>query len=468
MQYRIIIYLLLMTLTISMNLLAQDGPRWRFPDSPTGNAAKAILTAIDSGDEATIGAFVDNHLAQDILTQVPREEIIGMLRSFHADFGKFEVPDVRKTDPHSVALTIATESGERMIISFKVSDQPPHRISDIGVDEAAAAKKNFTSIDELKQYLEKEAAANRFSGVVLLAKEGKPFFQQAYGMADKRFDVPNKVDTKFNIGSINKEFTALAIAQLAAAGKINLQDKISKYLPDFPKEKADKITVSHLMHHQSGLGHYWQAGQELGWRNLRTLQSLFEVAKDQELAFEPGTSQRYSNSGYVVLGAIIEAVSGQSYDDYVQEHIFQPAGMTHTVAYEADHVVKNLATGYTNQSPEGSAGEGYQYNNFFTHSIKGSPAGGGYSTAQDLLKYDIAKKSGRLLLKKPEGADRVSSNGGGLGIAGGSFGINAILESDWELGYTVVVLSNYDPPTGEELGLEIMTLLRDKQPMSSR
>lgn len=260
---------------------------------------------------------------------------------------------------------------------------------------------SFTNIRELDQHLEKQAAHNKFSGVVLIAKDGVPLFQKAYGLASKRFNVPNRTDTKFNIGSINKVFTGVAIMQLLEKGKLTLDASISKYLLDFPREVADKITIRHLLQHRSGMGHYWDNEKyKANWTRFRTVADYVGIVKDEPLNFEPGTSRQYSNSGYEVLGAIIERVSGQDYYDYIRENIYSPVGMTNTDSYEMDVPVENLAIGYTNLNPFGPKGEDYQRNNMFQHSIKGTPAGGGYSTAEDLLKFIIALDNNKLLSPK--------------------------------------------------------------------
>lgn len=329
----------------------------------------------------------------------------------------------------------------------------------------------FTNVEELERYLEKQTAHNKFSGVVLIAKDGVPLFQKAYGVASKRFKVPNKTDTKFNIGSINKVFTSVATMQLLEKGKLTLDDLINKYLPDFPREVADKITIRHLLQHRSGMGHYWDNEKyKANWSRLRTVDDYIDIIKDEPLHFEPGTNQQYSNSGYEVLGAIIEKVSGQNYYDYIRENIYKPAGMMNTDSYEMDIPVENLAIGYTNFNPIGPKGKGYQRNNIFLHSIKGTPAGGGYSTAEDLLKFVVVLYNHKLLspkytdimLKRYNDVETPGKGPQMVAFAGGAPGINAIMNMSFETRYTVIILSNYDPPTAQELGKSIMKMLTEK------
>ena len=166
--------------------------------------------------------------------------------------------------------------------------------------------------------LTRATAAGRFSGNVLIAKDGRPVFQRAYGLADRERRVANTLETRFNLGSMNKMMTAVAIAQLAAEGKLSFQDPVAKFIPDFPTPAAArKIRIEHLLTHTSGLGSYFSPR----WFQARpqTIADGLRVAReDTTLAFEPGTGSRYSNTGFLLLGAIVEKVSGQSYFDYVR------------------------------------------------------------------------------------------------------------------------------------------------------
>src|SRR2546421_5654357 len=228
---------------------------------------------------------------------------------------------------------------------------------------------------------------NKFSGVVLLAENGKPVLVQAYGFTDATKTTPNRTDTKFNLGSINKIFTQVAIGQLAAAGKLSVDDTVRKHLPDYPSPVADKITIQQLIEHRSGLGDFF--GPEFMAAppsKIRKLSDYLPLFANKPLLFEPGTEQRYSNAGYIVLGLIVERLSGQSYYDYVREHIFKPAGMNDTDSYQIDENVPNRARGITKRGDQMPG--------------RGSSAGGGYSTAPDLLRFAKALSGNKLLAPK--------------------------------------------------------------------
>jgi len=293
--------------------------------------------------------------------------------------------------------------------------------------------------EQLQALLERN---NTFSGVVMLAKDGKPVLERAYGFADAAKTAKNRIDTKFNLGSINKIFTKIAIGQLAEAGKLSLNDTVRKHLPDYPSPVADKITIEQLVEFRSGLGDFF--GPEFlaaPPSKIRKLSDYLPLFVDKPLFFEPGTEQRYSNAGYIVLGLIIERVSGQSYYDYVREHIFKPAGMKDTDSYAIDENVPNRAMGITKRGELQMPG-------------RGSSAGGGYSTAQDMLRFSNALLANKLL---PPKRTEWILQGRGLGIAGGAPGINASLLI--EPPYTLVVLSNLDPPAAEEIARAARPLL---------
>jgi CubicO group peptidase (beta-lactamase class C family) len=300
--------------------------------------------------------------------------------------------------------------------------------------------------------------ADAFSGAVLLAKDGRVIFEKAYGDANKDFGAPNRVDTKFNLGSMNKMFTAVAIAQLAEAGKLSFDDPLAKFLPDFTdKESAAKIRIKHLLTHTSGLGSYFnQQFMEGSRARFRTVDDFMELAKGETPAFEPGTKWQYSNTGFLLLGKVVEKVTGQSYYDYVRERIFKPAGMTNTDSYDLDLVNPNLAVGYQKEYTD--AGVRHR-NNIFLHVIRGGPAGGGYSTVGDLHRFATALRSGKLVseasartLLGPKPELNSPEYGYGFGVSperaiaghnGGFVGISANLDMFLDSGYTAVVLSNY-------------------------
>jgi CubicO group peptidase (beta-lactamase class C family) len=319
---------------------------------------------------------------------------------------------------------------------------------------------------ELNSYFDSLAAENKLSGVVLVAKNGVTVASKAAGIANKATNAPIDLNTKFNLGSMNKMFTAVAIAQLAQAGKLSFTDNVGKHLTDYPnKEVADKVTIHQLLTHTSGMGMYFGEKFAAQRDKLLTVAAHLPLFSADPLAFQPGEKFQYSNAGYMLLGAIIEKVSGQDYYSYVQEHIYKPAGMNDTGFYEPGKEIQNLAIGYTKMSPDGKPAEEVRDNEGIRE-VKGGPAGGGFSTAPDLVRFEQALFSYKLLDKAhtevvttgkvdgPRGMGRYGYGFGdndlggkhSVGHNGGFPGIAANFEMYPESGYTAVELMNTDPP----------------------
>lgn len=305
-------------------------------------------------------------------------------------------------------------------------------------------------------------------------------------MANRAFQASNRLDTKFNLGSMNKMFTGVAIAQLAAAGRLAFTDRVATYLPGFlHRDAAQTMTIHHLLTHSSGLGSYWNERFETARDRIRTVSDYLALFADDPLQFAPGGQSEYSNAGYIVLGAIIEHVTGQSYDAYVRERIYLPAGMHDTGFYPLDRDVSNRATGYTHFSPDGETAPEEWWNNLLMLPACGGPGGGGYSTVEDLLRFARALLAYELL--SPEMTATVlaaqvalrtrafSRYGYGFGVedagqsvivghTGGAPGINAQLDIYPEMGYVVAVLANYDPPAAAQVAERIRALLIPELP----
>lgn len=318
-------------------------------------------------------------------------------------------------------------------------------------------------VASIERYAQKLYDTGRFSGVILVGKEGKTLFTRAFGLADAERKVSNNDDTKFNIGSINKIFTKTAIAQLAASGELSLDDTIRRHLPDYPSALADRITIAQLLGHRSGLGDIFGAKYDAAPpARLRELKDFLPFFAGEPLEFEPGTSQRYSNAGYIVLGLIIERLSGETYRDYVQKHLFTPAGIGTSGFYAVDEKVFNRAIGYTFRGEDGPLTQ--RRSNISSLPGRPSSAGGAFMAAADLFAFFDALASGRLLPKKwTNWMLSGSFEGGGkaeMGMGGGAPGVNASVEVSE--GWTVVALSNYDPPSATALGRGATSIIRGR------
>jgi CubicO group peptidase (beta-lactamase class C family) len=319
----------------------------------------------------------------------------------------------------------------------------------------------------LADHAAERARADEFAGAVLVARHGKVLLNEAWGRADRTAGVANTPATRFRIGSMNKMFTAVATLQLVEAHKLALDAPIGKYLPEYPnKEVAAKVTVRHLLTHTGGTGDIFGPEFDQHRLQLREHRDYLQLYGSRGLTHEPGARFEYSNYGFVLLGALIERVTGGSYDDYVGDHVFRRAGMRSTGALPEAVDVPDRAAGYLRASPGSD-----WVPNTDTLPWRGTAAGGGYSTVGDLLRFAQALSSGRLLSEATlaeatrshqrqygygfdvQGQGRLGSYGHG----GGAPGMNGELRIFPQLGYVLVSLSNLDPPAASEL-VEFFTL----------
>jgi CubicO group peptidase (beta-lactamase class C family) len=245
----------------------------------------------------------------------------------------------------------------------------------------------------------RQAAEDTFSGTVLLAHRGRPVLVRAHGLSNKDLALPNRADTVFGLASITKVFTAIAIAQLVQQNKLAFHDMLGTHLPDFPAEIADTVTVHQLLTHTSGVGRPSigsGAPYDPSWQSHDTVMAgTLAIIRQTPLQFTPGTRYVYSNDGFFVLGAIVAAVSGQSYVDYVRRHVFAPAGMSRTDFYSRPQVLADnrIARPYWTQRSGERAD--FMASPFAPFTI--GPPGGAYSTVSDLLAFTRALKGGTLL-----------------------------------------------------------------------
>lgn len=237
---------------------------------------------------------------------------------------------------------------------------------------------------QIDDYVTKLVKQDRFSGSILIARDGKVLLSKGYGMANFELGVPNTPQTKFRVGSITKQFTAIATLQLQQQGKLSVKDPICKYVEACPKT-WESITIHQLLTHTSGIPNYKY--DLLDVSKTKTPYQLINLFRDLPLDFEPAKDWRYSNSGYVVLGHIIERVSNQPYADFLRSNIFKPLSMSDTGYDNSRIVLKNRAAGYSTASVNA---------NYIDMSIPYA-AGGLYSTVGDLLKWDEALNGDILL-----------------------------------------------------------------------
>ena len=373
----------------------------------------------------------------------------------HADLAAFDPNlenwiwldfDITATTPHTVVSFTVRPAGH-----LPPGVTPPPRLRPAAL---AAATRG---------HLEVAAKENRFSGAVLIARRGVPFLEAAYGLADRDAKTPNSTRTQFRFGSMGKMFTAVSIMQLAQAGKLDLTAPIGRYLKDYPNaDIATKVTIDNLFTHTGDTGDIFTPEFFARRLELRDPKDYVALFGSRPPRFAPGARTEYSNYGFILLGRIVEAVSGQSYDDYIASHIFAPARMTATGNQPETMHPPGLAVGYTDQ-------KGQLVPDVDTLPWRGTAAGGGYSTVGDLARFADALMADRLLdaahtkllttggftgldgkLPRYDFGAQAENGRRYFGHNGGAPGMNGELRIfPAELGhaaYTIVVLANRDPP----------------------
>ncbi|MBE1159898.1 beta-lactamase family protein [Dyella sp. 7MK23] len=441
----------------------------QLPDTPVGRIAAELMRHANTDTPAQIRQWAPTLLSTSVADD-DRQAFVTDLVSAARDSGGLDVFDVR-TDPHQPGLLEVAVKGRRSAqagLFWLVADAThPDQLGDahlVAMDDPLYADwpKGPVSHAELRTrihaMLDRLVSTSDFSGCVTVADGGETVFDECRGLAERNFNVPVDRQTKFHIASVGKMFTAVAIAQLVEAGKLSWNDTLAERVPEYPDQAvAKKITVWELLHHTSGLGdfmvpEYFEHPEHF----VKPADYLALIARQPKMS-EPGKALNYSNAGYVLLGRIIENVSGESYFDYIQQHIFEPAQMTASGFDSEDQIVPGLAVGYFHD--DGVFSHTWKAN-WVQGIYKGSPAGGGYSTNADLLRFAAALHGGKLI--KPTTLakmfdDEVPAGPGAIGAGiderlshglhirghqGGIEGTTSNLEMVSETGAAVALTSN--------------------------
>ncbi len=449
------------TLLLILTGFLACGAQPQFPDTPAARQFAAWIKAFNDPDPAAFQRFSEKNFRK-------RMGDSDQDREFRKQTGGFEfIKPEQSTELRFTGLVKERNSNQFVRFVMEVEAQEPHLISNLGLraidnpnEPPPAPMSESELLTALRAKLRQEVAADRFSGAVLVAKNGKPIYSAAFGLADREKKIPNKLDTKFRIGSMNKMFTATAILQLAQAGKLQLTDPLGKYLTDYPnKNVASKVTIHHLLTHTGGTGDFFGPQFDAHRLELRALKDYVTLYGTRDLAFEPGSRWEYSNYGFLLLGLIIEKVSGQDYYDYVRDHVYKPAGMNSTSSLPEDEIVPDRSIGYTKD------GGATWHPNTDTLPPRGTSAGGGYSTVEDLLRFANALTGHKLLDEHYTDlltTGKVETGNGGkyaygfgdsvvdgvrwFGHGGGAPGMNGDLKIFPQSGYVIAVLANMDPP----------------------
>jgi len=462
-------------------------PPTPIPDTPAGRRFADLMALTDAGDEAAIKAYVSDNFSEGMKRTGPHDPgivsfLIDNVRHFHG----FEVVRSISAVGDQVTMLVRSRSNADRWIRYvvKVEAVAPNLVEGLFLMPATPGDVPVVAGETLEpdaavaafaKEVDRVIASGSFSGVVLLARGGQIAVQRAAGEANRGDHVPVKADTVFGIASMGKMFTAVTIGRLVEQGRIGWNDLVAKHLQGWlPDEAAKTVTIHQLLTHTAGLGDYLsRIEDDPQIRNARTLSAYRDLVRSSPVTGKPEDGLRYSNTGYVVLGALIEAVTGRDYYDVVRDEVFARAGMTHSGWWCVDEIVDNRALGYLDPGEAATAGLGHGWRtNVTLQGVRGTSAGGCLSTSGDLLRFARALADGKIV--KLETLDtlltpRVRFPGGGdyaygfivskgrdgkrvYGHAGGFPGVSGDLEIYGDGAWTLVVLANASGGSGDITG----------------
>ena len=436
------------------------------PATPPARRLNELLEVMRTGDRRALAEHASGAFAPSMMQ--PDDSILDFLLGQAQTSGGFVVRRIVQSADRQITVLVQGRTKSDVWLRYVLGVEPeaPHRVNGIFTYRASEAMANDPDGPLLPgqlparftQLVDRIAAEGRFSGSVCLMLDGKVLVSKAWGEADREARTPNTDTTRFGIASVGKMFTAVAIAQLAESGKLAFDDRVAMYAPGWLPPGADSITIAHLLTHTSGLGDYLgTVVNDRTGRRFDDLEDYRDLAAGSNLEFRPGRGFRYSNTGYVVLGAILERITGEPWNTWIESHVLAAAGATHATARQPAVRDRAVATGY---HPREDGGWGR------TDSLKsggGTPAGGGLATAADLARFATALLEGRLVspamlarMTEPRvamagtgkqygyGIEVVSGREGRsvFGHEGGFPGIGASLEVYLPERYVLSVLSN--------------------------
>ena len=312
--------------------------------------AAKYIQSINSGDKARIKEFITEYYDSTFIKAMPIENHITFQMSNYYISGGLGYEITINTSENKINLTNKLTGADLELI-FQFSKKYSNKIINFPEFKLISNSRNYND-EELFEVLERSLdliiESEEFSGSIMIAKHGTPFFSKSFGYANKSDNIPNKIDTKFNIASIGKMFTGVAIAQLVEKGQLSFEDYLSKYVGNdwLSEDISSKIKIKHLLTHTSGLGDYFRKlYNQCDKFIFRDLNDYKILLIGEKLNYEPGTKWSYSNTGMLLLGVVIEKITGLKYFEYLQKYIFEPAEMINTCGFEKDRPVANRAMG---------------------------------------------------------------------------------------------------------------------------
>ena len=457
------------------------------PATKPGQLAGDWMKLCRSPNLAQMAQWLTENLSEESQKRFPTIIRAQIDVALCTDNGGFRVAGVTRSEPATISSKlVGLKSGVWFTQTFDLNEAG--KLNLLGVYPAIYPSEpiestlptdlsDATIASSVRSWVNKLSEIGLFSGIVTVARGTRIIASVNGGFANRERETPIAGSTQFTLGSMGKMFTAVAIGQLVDRGKMSFGDTVGKFFPAYPNRTVrDSVTVGMLLSHTGGMGDFLGKRtpnmMKMGVKRAAEFMPLYD---SEELQFAPGTSWAYSNAGFALLGAIVERVSGEDYPDYLRKHIFAVAGMTSSDPNNIPHSTATLATPYTKQTDHGPSSDWHEAE----HDI-GSPAGGAISTADDLVRFANALRTGKLVNKKtfaemtkPRGNPPDMKYGYGMqieemygrtivGHGGGFPGVSTHLYLLLESPYTVVVLANQDPPADAYAGTMVVALMAEK------
>jgi CubicO group peptidase (beta-lactamase class C family) len=453
------------------------------PDTPPARLAGELLKLCEAPQIDVITQWLKDHMGVPVPPAFLEFAAHDIVLRCGLD-GGWRVQAVGNSSAGDLQMDLV---GQKSGISYRmrIGATPEGKILGLGTQPAVPAEgsipKDLSDAairHELQQRISLLSGADLFSGIVVVARADKKIVDIHAGYADRAKRTAFTDRTQFTIGSMGKMFTAVGIGQLVDQHRVSYADTVGHFFPDYPNQTVrDKVTVGMLLSHTGGLGDFLgKRTPDMMKNGVRRAAELMPLYDQDEPRFAPGTSWAYSNAGLALAGAILEQASGEDYPDYLRRHVFAPAGMTDSDPNNIPLHSARMVTPYTHQSASGPSATWQEA----PHDI-GSPAGGAVSTAGDLLRFATALRGGKLVspatLNEMLTAHAEVPGGGhyGYGIdledvygstvvghSGGFPGVSTHLYIFHDPPYTIVVLSNLDPPAEGYAATEAVALAAER------
>src|SRR5215471_6594491 len=461
-------------------------PSVKLPDTTPGRLLREWLAMCQAPNVEQIKKWSTEHYSEQVFKFMPPDKLAENDLKDCSESGGYRTVEVADSNPERIkVLVVSNKTDSWFNFNLILDKEKQEKIEDFGAAPASPPETTLPKdlsdpalISVIGAYADRMEKGDHFSGILMVARDGKPIMTRAEGYADRANKTAFTPSSQFTIGSMGKMFTAAAIGQLVDQGKLSYDDTVGKFFPEYAnKTVRDKVTVGMLLSHTAGLKDFLgKRTPEMMKNGVKRASEFVPLFEKDDLRFEPGASWGYSNAGLALAGAIVEKVSGEDYPDYIRKHIFEPAGMNDSDPNNIPGPRPHLVVPYTHMSRQGQTPDWHEAERDI-----GSPAGGAISTAADLVRFADALRKGKLVSKATFAKmvkEHGKSPGRGIygyameiqnvygctvvGHGGGFPGVSTHLYMVLDSPYTVVVLANQDPPAAELLAERTKALVAEK------